>query len=120
MYDNIDEKLKGLAKVLFIVGIIASAVSGIVIMKNNPGVSEDNTFIITGLMVIVFGVISSLFTSWVIYGIGENISLSYSILKKVCKDTSTKENEFAFKKTTNNPSAISNESEVWGTNNRLF
>lgn len=112
MFDNIDRKLKNLATVLFILGAIGSIISGIIIMRGS--------LIIEGLLTIIIGTVASLVSSWVIYGIGENISLSYSILTKVRIDTPSKENEFTFKRTTNNPAANSKESEVWGTNNRLF
>ena len=65
MYDNIEKKIKGLAKVLFIAGILASILLGIIFIATD--------MLILGLVLIFVGLPLSLISSWLIYGFGELI-----------------------------------------------
>ena len=73
MYDNIGGKLKGLAKVLFIVPAIAAVLAGIVLM------STDEHLILYGLLVMVVGPIVAWISSWFLYGFGELIDKACDI-----------------------------------------
>ena len=73
MFENIGNKIKTLAKVLVVVGIIASFVSGVVIIA-----STDDPI---GLLVMILGSISFLISSYLIYGIGELIDITSKIEK---------------------------------------
>ena len=63
MFDNIGDKLKGLALFLCWGGIIYSVISGIIVC------SDFKLWI--GLLIIVIGSLVSWISSWVIYAIGE-------------------------------------------------
>ena len=67
MYDNIGEKIKGLAKAGFIVEAIAAVITGIALM-----VSADY-LIIVGVLVLLLGPIVAWVSSWLLYGFGELI-----------------------------------------------
>lgn len=65
MFDYIGDKIKGLAKVICWVGIIASVVIGIVIISGE---------VISGIITIVAGSILSWVGSFVLYGFGELVN----------------------------------------------
>ena len=67
MYDNIGEKIKGLARVMFIVEAIAAVITGIALM------GSDEDMILIGLLVMVVGPIVAWVSSWLLYGFGELI-----------------------------------------------
>ena len=82
MYDNIGEKIKGLAKAAFIVEAIAAAIMGITIL------ASDEDLIFTGLLVLLVGPIIAWVSSWLLYGFGE-------LIDRVCeiaKNTRTSQN----------------------------
>lgn len=66
MFENIGEKIKGLAKVVTIIGIIASCIGGLVIMF------EGESFIL-GLITAALGSLGSWVGSFLLYGFGELI-----------------------------------------------
>lgn len=73
MYSNIGGKIKVLAKIICIIGIIVSVISGlgIIIVSSisyNPGLS-----VFGGLLVIVLGILFSWLSTFFIYGFGELI-----------------------------------------------
>ena len=70
MYDNIGEKIKGLAKASFIVAAIAEVITGIALM------ATDEDLILYGFLVIVVGPIVAWFSSWLLYGFGQLIENS--------------------------------------------
>ena len=72
MYTNISNKIKIVAKVLFIVVTILSVISGIAIMT-------DEDFILSGVLTIIFGPALALVSSWLIYGFGELIEKTSKI-----------------------------------------
>ena len=71
MYDNIGKKIKGLAKVLFIIEAIAAAIAGVALM-----VGDGRLFPI-GLLVLLVGPLLAWVSSWLLYGFGE-------LIDKVC------------------------------------
>ena len=72
MYDNIGEKIKGLAKAAFIVEAIVAAIVGIALL------ASDEDLIFTGLLVLLVGPIIAWVSSWLLYGFGE-------LIDKVCE-----------------------------------
>ena len=70
MYDNIGEKIKGLAKWTFIVEAIAAVITGIAMMMVGEG--EELSFY--GLLVMLLGPIAAWVSSWLLYGFGEIIT----------------------------------------------
>jgi len=69
-YDNIGEKIKGLAKAFFFIGAIAAVFAGIFLMSD----SEDT--VLWGLLMIIAGPIISWVSSWLLYGFGQLIENS--------------------------------------------
>ena len=67
MYDNIGQKIKGLAKAIFIILSIVSVCAGIALM----GVDEDLMW--SGIVALLFGPILAWIASWTLYGFGEII-----------------------------------------------
>ena len=70
MYDNIGEKIKGLAKWTFIVEAIVAVITGIAMMMVGEG--EELSFY--GLLVMLLGPIAAWVSSWLLYGFGEIIT----------------------------------------------
>lgn len=65
MYDNIGGKIKGLAKIIFIVEAIAAAISGLALIVSN----EETVF--AGLLAVILGPVAAWVSSWLLYGFGE-------------------------------------------------
>ena len=65
MYDDIGEKIKGLAKVMFIVGAIAAVIGGLVLLVDK--------FLAIGLLTLFLGPVVAWVYSWLLYGFGELI-----------------------------------------------
>lgn len=70
MYDNIGGKLKILAKVLAVIGAVASVIGGLVLVDINP---------IFGFLTIIWGPVVSFISSWLVYGFGELIENTQAI-----------------------------------------
>ena len=90
MFRNIGKKIKVLAKVLCWIGIVFSAIMGILIMVIGPtaletAVPNGSAFgglaIVSGLLVIIFGALFSWIGSFVLYGYGQLIDNSERIGK---------------------------------------
>ena len=84
MFNNIGGKIKGLAKFICWVGIIASIIFGIIIIasatKSFGGYRyTDTRTIILGVITIVAGSIISWIGSFVLYGFGELVENSSTI-----------------------------------------
>jgi hypothetical protein len=76
MYSNIFGKIKALAKVIAWIGIIASVISGIVMIASSGTIgsyygSGSGISVIAGLLTIVLGSVCSWAGSLVLYGFGE-------------------------------------------------
>ena len=68
-YDEIGEKIKGLAKWVAIVEAILFVISGLVMLA-----SGYTALIISGLITIILGPIIAWVSSWLLYGFGEIVS----------------------------------------------
>ena len=77
MFSNIGKKIKELAQVFCWIGIIASLISGIVV------ISIDDDHALAGIMIIVIGALLSWISSFTLYGFGELIDQTQEINKKL-------------------------------------
>ena len=66
-YENIGNKIKGLAQMAFVVGAIAAVITGIALM------ATDEDLILYGLLVLIVGPIIAWVSSWLLYGFGQLI-----------------------------------------------
>ena len=74
MFDNIGDKLRTFAAVLFLLGIIASVVLAIISFANAGDAyynDEQTLFTIMGLVYLVVGSLSSWLSSLVLYALGD-------------------------------------------------
>lgn len=71
MYNNIGNKIKTLAKVLFFIGAIASIIAGIVLLAVD--------MILLGLLLLLLVPILLWISSWTLYGFGELICTARDI-----------------------------------------
>lgn len=78
MKNETGEKIKGLARTIFIVEIIFAIIAGIALM-----VSKENLIII-GLLVLFGGCLIAWVSFWLLYGFGEIIDKLYYIEKNTC------------------------------------
>ena len=67
MWNNIGRRLQALAKVVCWIGIIGSAIWGIVIMTQS---NYYQSTILSGLITLVIGCFASWIGSWAMYGLG--------------------------------------------------
>ncbi len=72
MFEDVGKKLKGLAKVMFVISEVASAIGAIAMW------STEEVFIY-GLLILVIGSLSAIISAWFIYGFGEIIDSLCSI-----------------------------------------
>ena len=79
MFDNIGGKIKGLAKVLCLVGIAVSAIGAIALWRAN---SYYQSTIVPGFIVLIVGSVGSWLSSLFTYGFGELIDRVTSIDEK--------------------------------------
>ena len=73
MYDNIGEKIKGLAIAFFIVEAIAAVIAGIALM------AIDEDLILFGALTLIVGPVVAWVSSWLLYGFGELIDKTCDI-----------------------------------------
>ena len=88
MFNNIGGKIKGLAKFLCWLGIIACVILGVLLImsaRNGYGYT-DTTTIVYGILVIVFGSILSWIGSFVLYGFGELVDNSSKLVELKSKE----------------------------------
>lgn len=81
MFKNIGGKIKGLAKFICWVGIIVSIIIGVAMIagaKQSNGLNTytNNSMIVGGILVIVFGILASWVGSFTLYGFGELVDNS--------------------------------------------
>ena len=69
-YNNIGEKIKGLAIASFIVEAIGAVITGIILVANEEAY---------GILIVLFGPIVAWVSSWLLYGFGELISKTCDI-----------------------------------------
>ena len=82
MYENIGAKIKGLAKIIFFIGVIVTAIASIVFIINMGPI---------GLILLIIGLIIAWVNSLLLYGFGE-------LIDKVCeiaKNTQTVKHRLA-------------------------
>ena len=85
MFDNVGGKLKTVAKVEMIIGIVASVILGFTFLTG------DRVF--AGLLIVIVGVLSSWFGSLVIYGVGQAVENSETILYSTRTQTNSEVNK---------------------------
>lgn len=78
MFNDIGKKIKGLAKVLSWVGIIASCITGLVLLAL---ASHDGLFVLYGLLTAAVGSLLSWVGGFFVYGFGELIDKNNGIYK---------------------------------------
>lgn len=76
MFENIGKKIKGLAKVVAYLGMIASVIGGISIMADGSDVA-----ILIGLLVMISGMIAAWIGSFFAYGFGQLVDNSDKLVK---------------------------------------
>ena len=69
-YENIGNKIKGLAQMVFVVEAIAAVITGIALM------ATDEVLILYGLLVLIVGPIVAWVSSWLLYGFGQLVENS--------------------------------------------
>ena len=69
-YENIGNKIKGLAQMTFVVEAIAAVIIGIALM------ATDEDLILYGLLVLIVGPIIAWVSSWLLYGFGQLVENS--------------------------------------------
>jgi len=92
MWDNIGGKIKTLAKVIAWLGIISSIIGGIILIIEGVRINQNSwfgggggLFIGIGFGTIIGGVIFSWIGSWFMYGFGELIENSETIVYNTSK-----------------------------------
>jgi len=90
MWDDIGKKIKILAKVIALIGIISSVIAGIILFVNGIKLNQNwgggNILIFSGLGTIIGGSIISWIASWFMYGFGELIEKTNKIEKNTRKN----------------------------------
>lgn len=77
MYNNSGAKIKGIASTMAAIGMIGSAVIGMVLMFEEP---------VLGILVVIAGCIGAWLSSLLLAGFGELVENSYKILKLLEED----------------------------------
>ena len=80
MFDNIGERLKGLAKAVCWIGIICSVITGIVLFASSDRYVD---YTLPGILIIVLGSLGCWIGSWALYGIGEAAANSKLIVREL-------------------------------------
>ena len=95
MFDNIGSKIKILAQIVSIIGIICSVIYGLSLILNDV--------IGIGVIVIIVGSLISWASSFVLYAVGEIVDLldlsnriTYNIYQKLYNDTSESNDDVSF------------------------
>ena len=89
MWDNIGGKIKGLAKIIALLGIISSIIGGIVFFN----IDGSGMYVGIGFATIFLGSLFSWIASWFMYGFGELIENSESIKYNTSKISDTSRNK---------------------------
>ena len=88
-YENIGDKIKGLAQTTFFVEAIAAVITGIALIVT------DEDLIIYGLLVMVVGPIVAWVSSWLLFGFGQLIENSDIIAAEYNRKNEKHEKEVA-------------------------
>ena len=85
MFSNIGGKIKGLAKVICIVGMAISVVAGIVMIGFGSSSYNGDTMTVMGCVVMIVGPLVSWIGSFFAYGFGELIENTTVIAELAAK-----------------------------------
>ena len=88
-YENIGNKIKGLAQMAFVVETIAAVITGFTLM------ATDEDLILYGLLVLIAGPIIAWVSSWLLYGFGQLIENSDIIAAEYNRKNEKHEKEVA-------------------------
>lgn len=120
MYDNIGEKLKKLAKIMFIVEAIGTVITGIIL------IATSKYLMLAGLLTLCLGPVGAWVSSLPLYGLGELINITYEnennikqILKKLNEKSTTNNIELIGKKIINKPTVDSHQWRCDGCGNMI-
>lgn len=85
MFDNIESKIKGIAKAVFVLGIIGSAIGAILLFvaAADAPYGDGDALVVSGLVVLVVGSIGAYAVSCLMYGFGELIETVNETAKSV-------------------------------------
>lgn len=86
MFHNIGRKIKGLAIVFAMLGMVASIVEGIQLIENTA-YDDNGMWIIIGFVVIIGGSVLSWISAFILYGFGELVDNSTIIAAVLQKDS---------------------------------
>ena len=86
MFDNIGGKIKGLAKVIFIISACFIVLLGIILMTSLQMYGSFYSLIF-GLIFMAIGILFSWISSWFLYGFGQLIENSDVLVKESKKQT---------------------------------
>ena len=87
MFENIGCKIKKLARILCWIGIVASVISGIIMIATSSAYSRysgTGIGVVGGVALMVFGSLFSWIGSFFTYGFGELIETNQQIRNKLC------------------------------------
>lgn len=79
MFENIHRKLKGLAYIIAIVGMLGSVIIGAILISQGSDRYGTAELITSGWIVIIIGSIGSWISAFVFYGLGELIEVALQI-----------------------------------------
>jgi len=99
MYENIGGKIKGLAKVLFILEAIVAFITGIYLIAEAN--NDSDTFFCVLLM--FGGPIMAWISSWCLYGFGELVDKACSIESKLCPEETKPQNPTLYQEYNSTP-----------------
>lgn len=86
MFKNIGRKIKMLAKVICWIGIIFSLIAGIILIAIGAQHWNGEVTVITGVIVLILGPISSWLGSFTLYGFGELIDSTQAIRNRIAPE----------------------------------
>jgi len=91
MWDNIGEKIKGLAKIIAFLGIVLSVIGGIILLFIGWNQSySGGIYIVIGFITMIVGSLISWISAWFMYGFGELIVKTNEIEKNTRNEYSSK------------------------------
>lgn len=90
MFNNIGRKIKGLATFLTIVGIVASFITGFVIIGASKGQGPS---VLIGLLVMALGSVLSWVSSFLLYGFGQLVESAQNIERELTGESGDYEDD---------------------------
>lgn len=106
MFSNIGKKIKILAQIFCIVGIIASVITAITMFaRASDAYYTEELFIALGFVFLIVGPLVSWVSSFALYGFGELIDNSQIIAETVAPDK-VKKSSAATQKSTERPAPV--------------